>query len=344
MESLRPDRAWYSAESSRLGLNSSLCPFANIHYCPRYYHSLSLLGDYGCTKIDESVDERLLAFWGTHPLAPQTREQSTQIDSTGEGICAYQNFCPEVAWDRFGIFATYFSPYVDEVDRGLAHERLAEKEISSDDPRWMWRSLTPQHYAACPLYAPLARGVPAPLPTKRALPLGASAPPKEHFDVFISHASEDKDDFVRPLVDALTAMGLRVWYDERTLKLGDSLRQRIDNGLAFSDYGVVVLSRSFLAKKWTQAELDGLFARETQGRKVILPVWHNVTVEEVGRDWPLLAGKLAACSDEGVESVAKQILDAVQNDPPTSSLPVSEPLFCPSCAPTPKDILPATTR
>ena len=321
MESLRPDLAWYSAESSRLGLNSSLCPFANIHYCPRYYHSLSQLGDYGCTKIDKSVDDRLMAFWGTHPLAPQTREQSTQIDSTGEGICAYQNFCPEVAWDRFGIFATYFSPYVDEVDRGLAHERLTEKEISSDDPRWMWRSLTPQHYAACPLYAPLARGVSAPPPTPIALQPRASAPPNELFDVFISHASEDKDDFVRPLADALTTMGLRVWYDEWTLRIGDSLRQKIDNGLASADYGVVVLSRGFIAKKWPQAELDSLFARETQGRKVILPVRHNVTHEEVIRHWPLLAGKLAACSDEGVESVAKQILDAVQNDPQTPFSP-----------------------
>ena len=101
------------------------------------------------------------------------------------------------------------------------------------------------------------------------------------FDVFISHASEDKDEFVRPLASALTSLGLKVWYDEWTLTIGDSLRQKIDEGLLASDYGIVVLSRNFFIKKWPQAEFDGLFAREMAGRKVILPVWHDVkTVED----------------------------------------------------------------
>jgi len=72
-----PDFAWYSAESKRHGLKSPRCPFQNANVCPRYFNSLSILGDYGCTKIEKSEDDRLTAFWKNHPLAPQTREQDT---------------------------------------------------------------------------------------------------------------------------------------------------------------------------------------------------------------------------------------------------------------------------
>ena len=81
------------------------------------------------------------------------------------------------------------------------------------------------------------------------------------FDVFISHASEDKKTFVRDLARELTRLGISVWYDEATLQLGDRLREKIDEGLANCRYGVVVLSHSFFSKNWPQAELEGLFAR-----------------------------------------------------------------------------------
>jgi hypothetical protein len=131
------------------------------------------------------------------------------------------------------------------------------------------------------------------------------------WDVFISHASEDKDGFVRPLAEALTKSGLSVWYDEMTLKIGDSLRRAIDQGLAHSQYGVVVLSHSFFSKEWPQQELDGLFTREVEGVKVILPIWHNITAEEVRRYSPILAGRLAANSKAGLDMVVRQLKEAM---------------------------------
>ncbi len=98
--------------------------------------------------------------------------------------------------------------------------------------------------------------------------------------LFISHASEDKDAFVRPLAEALRKK-FDVWYDEYELKMGDSLRAKIDEGLRKADYGVVVLSPAFFTKKWTQAELDGLLALETSTHKLILPVWYQITLAEV---------------------------------------------------------------
>jgi hypothetical protein len=68
------------------------------------------------------------------------------------------------------------------------------------------------------------------------------------WDIFICHASEDKEEIVRPMAKALLDEGLRVWYDEFTLTLGDHLRRSIDKGLALSRYGLVVLSPNFFAK------------------------------------------------------------------------------------------------
>lgn len=110
------------------------------------------------------------------------------------------------------------------------------------------------------------------------------SPPMQsrEFDVFVSHASEDKDDFVRPLAKAMKESGLRVWYDEYSLSWGDRLRRSIDKGLASSKYGIVVLSPKFFEKEWPQRELDGLTALELDdGRKRILPLWHNIDVAGV---------------------------------------------------------------
>jgi len=113
------------------------------------------------------------------------------------------------------------------------------------------------------------------------------------YDVFISHASEDKDDLVRPLAEKLREAGFSIWYDEFQLKVGDSLRRSIDKGLANSRFGIVVLSPDFFAKNWPQYELDGLVAREMNGGKIILPLWHKVSKDEVMRYSPSLADKFA---------------------------------------------------
>jgi hypothetical protein len=119
------------------------------------------------------------------------------------------------------------------------------------------------------------------------------APEEIGYDAFISHASEDREKFVKPLADALTRMNYRVWYDEFELRVGDSLRQSIDKGLINSRFGIVVLSPAFFAKNWPQYELNGLTAREMDGHKVILPIWHMVNREDVLAYSPTLADKVA---------------------------------------------------
>jgi hypothetical protein len=128
--------------------------------------------------------------------------------------------------------------------------------------------------------------------------------------LFLSHASEDKNDFVRPLAEALRT-DFKVWYDEYELVLGDPLLKKIDEGLRSCDYGIVVLSKAFFAKKWPQSELEGLFGLETTERKVILPIWKDVTEEEVRSFSLILAGRLAVSAGRGILPVVNEIKRAV---------------------------------
>jgi hypothetical protein len=137
--------------------------------------------------------------------------------------------------------------------------------------------------------------------------------PADKYDLFISHASEDKSGLVRDLANALRNLGLKVWYDEFSLRQGDSLSESIDRGLASSQFGLVVLSRAFLAKRWPRRELQGLVAREIADGTVILPVWHGVTRADVVAFSPPLADKLAfdTASSDGT-TLALQILQRVR--------------------------------
>ena len=134
------------------------------------------------------------------------------------------------------------------------------------------------------------------------------------YDVFISHATEDKEGVVRPLADCLVAQGLRVWYDDFELKIGDSLRQKIDHGLASSKFGVVVISPSFFGKNWTRYELDGLVTLAMTGDQVIVPVWHKISKQEVINQSPTLADKVARSTSEfTVEEIAQEIASVIKS-------------------------------
>jgi RNase P subunit RPR2 len=128
------------------------------------------------------------------------------------------------------------------------------------------------------------------------------------YDVFICHASEDKD-YVEPLALELQRRGLSVWYDDFILKIGDSLSESIERGLRESSYGVVVISPDFFRKRWPRKELGALHAREAASQTTILPIWHNMTAAQVREQSPMLADTFAAKSSEGIETVVTRIVE-----------------------------------
>lgn len=146
-------------------------------------------------------------------------------------------------------------------------------------------------------------------PTTRA-DLSSATP----HDIFISHAWEDKADFVEALAHTLRAAGAEVWYDDFSLRPGDSLRRSIDKGLGSSRFGIVVLSTHFFKKEWPQKELDGLFQLESSGRSRILPIWHKVSKDEVASFSPTLADKLAFnTSTKSVEEIVADLMAIIRD-------------------------------
>lgn len=143
------------------------------------------------------------------------------------------------------------------------------------------------------------------------------------FDAFISHASEDKVEFVRPLADRLTESGIRIWYDEHELQVGDNLREAIERGLAHSAYGIVIFSHQFFAKRWPKRELDGLLTMEKNERKVILPVRFKLTQDEMEKYAPMLADRIAARSEDGMDAVVQRLMKVIRPDLPSQNKPAN---------------------
>lgn len=132
---------------------------------------------------------------------------------------------------------------------------------------------------------------------------------EKEYDFFISHAFEDKETVAEPLAKALITKGASVWLDKFAMSVGDSLRQSIDEGLANSRYGIVVLSEIYFKKFWTGKELNGLFAKQEDGKKVILPIWHNVSKDVVKKYSPILADMLALkTADFTIEEIAEEFI------------------------------------
>lgn len=110
-------------------------------------------------------------------------------------------------------------------------------------------------------------------------------------DIFICHDSEDKP-FVRELARTLKSYGIRVWFDEWELNVGDSLHQRIGQAIQKSSFMLVVLSRTSAKKPWVQREMTAGLAQELNRKNVyVIPALLNINPGELP---PMLADKLAA--------------------------------------------------
>lgn len=136
----------------------------------------------------------------------------------------------------------------------------------------------------------------------------------KEWDVFISHASEDKDDFVRPLARLLQKCGVKVWYDEFELKVGSSLSDSINRGLQKSKYGIIVCSPAFFEKGWTNYELKSLLMCQMDRERVILPIWHNINKEFIREKSLYLLDIKALSSEMGWDKLVDAILEVIRPD------------------------------
>lgn len=147
-----PDIEWYTDLSETRKVQPR-CPFASVEICPRYFQSLSLLGCAGSTNIEDADEVRLLDYWKKSDLWSKTGEYETSVAGPKDNPKIFSNFCPEIAFDRFGYFASFLAGYADEIDSDSAHARLARRNASAKDWRWSWSSLTQSHYTDCHYYS-----------------------------------------------------------------------------------------------------------------------------------------------------------------------------------------------
>ena len=215
---------------------------------------------------------------------------------------------------------------ITEIKQHLDHLRESEEPLRRELEA-LGASLVQRRQQERGTHSQIVAGLKTPVRQAAATPVAAPAPvypparrrakkqkQQDEWDVFISHATEDKGEIARPLADALKVLGLRVWYDDFSLTLGDSLRQSIDRGLAKSLFGVVILSPHFFEKHWPQQELNGLATREVEGEKVILAVWHRIDAEGVRSNSPMLADRKAVNTSEGLDVVVQKIMQVIRPD------------------------------
>ena len=147
-----PDLAWYVGVSAARN-TPPRCPFATVERCPKYFHSLSLMGNLGSTRIPSNEEKRLEAFWEKSDLLPTTSEQDPSIFFSDEKWIFFSEFCPEVTFDRFGLFAKGLSNYYDEIDMASAHSELQKSDAPNEHWRWQWEAIKPLHYTECSLFS-----------------------------------------------------------------------------------------------------------------------------------------------------------------------------------------------
>ncbi len=135
-------------------------------------------------------------------------------------------------------------------------------------------------------------------------------------DVFLCHDSRDKNEIAEPLYNALTELGLKVWFDMASLEIGDSLTEKIDEGIKTSKYGIVLLSKNLLSnEKWTKYELQSFKIKQIFGEtNTILPIWHGINENDLLEVCPWLLDKLGGNTDIGIKELADKLFNVIRKN------------------------------
>lgn len=114
-------------------------------------------------------------------------------------------------------------------------------------------------------------------------------PLRKKYDVFISHANKDKLSYVNDLNKAIKKLGVNIFYDTDVLSWGDNFKQVILDGTAESEFAIIVISKNFFGREWTERELNEFLAQQNaSGQKTVLPLLYGITFDELKEKYPTL--------------------------------------------------------
>ncbi len=124
-------------------------------------------------------------------------------------------------------------------------------------------------------------------------------PIRKQYDVFISHASKDKEDYVDLLNAAVKRLGVNIFYDTDVLSWGDNWKQMILDGTQKSEFAIIVISKNFFGREWTERELTEFLARQNENKqKIVLPLLHGISLDELKEKYPELGDIQCISSDD----------------------------------------------
>jgi hypothetical protein len=132
---------------------------------------------------------------------------------------------------------------------------------------------------------------------------------------FISYDLRDREAIAKPLALALQKIGCPVWYDEFSLKVGDSLRASIEKGIKECRKCVFIITPNFLANGgWAKREYESIFTRElVEKQNVILPICQGVTFQEIYAYSPVLADRVAVQWKDNADEIARRLAAAIRD-------------------------------
>lgn len=121
----------------------------------------------------------------------------------------------------------------------------------------------------------------------------------KEYDVFISHANKDKEDFVEELYKSLNKLGVDIFYDEKSLEWGDNWKDKILKGTQKAEFAIIVISGNFFDREWTERELTEFLNRQNRnGQKLILPILYNIAIEQLQEKYPSISDIQAIASEK----------------------------------------------
>lgn len=110
------------------------------------------------------------------------------------------------------------------------------------------------------------------------------------YDVFISHANNDKEELIEELYSSLNRLGIKIFYDKESLIWGDEWKKQILNGVSKAEFAIIVISKNFFDREWTEKELAEFLNRQNRnGQKLILPILHNISMKQLKNKYPSIA-------------------------------------------------------
>jgi RNA-directed DNA polymerase len=214
------------------------------------------------------------------------------------------------AWEKFGI------------DKAAVHHFLFHRGLKRvpNEPGRAYRNvvygqlsfLKMVRGADDPVFLNLAARVlrldPNPSRFLRQMVFGA-----DDFDVFISHASEDKDEIARPIFEACGKLGLKVFLDEAHIGWGQSFTQKINTALGSARTVLAIVSNASVVKEWPVIEVNTALSLEVGGHKKVVPLL--VGKPDLSR-LPLIGGKDSMTWSGDAMAVARRLKAAVEGTAP----------------------------